>query len=122
MSGSIKFFVYTTDGGLDAAIKRDESNTEAVNGGVQDYPNSGVSINELPRNIKPRYARFTSADGLVSRNVVVLTPTIFAGIPANLSSFVDSVSGQTLFLKAKYGELVSVPFGIDTAQQDGDAS
>lgn len=123
MAGSIKHFVYTTDEGEDFALKADESNTEAVNGGTQDFPNGAPpTVYALPRNIKPRHFIYRSIDGLVTRKVYALTPAIFAGGDNAVGSFPDPVSGQTVILFRKVGEVVSYPFGNDTAQQDGDAT
>lgn len=121
MSGSIKYFVYTDDRGNDWAIKLDESNTEAVNGGTQDFPNTGSGVtDELPRNIKPRSLRYVSDDGTRARQVIALTPTIFAGAAVAVPNFPDAVSGVTLSLKAQKGEVRRLPFGADTGLNDGD--
>jgi hypothetical protein len=121
MAGSIKWFIYTTDQGADFAIKLDESNTEAVNAGTQDYLNAGTVVNALPRNIKPRYIRVRSGDGLTTRKLVCLTPTIFAGITSGFSIANPNGAG-VLFLVGKVGEKISVPFGVDTGLTDGDDS
>lgn len=123
MSGSIKYFVYTDDRGNDWAMRKDESNTEAVNAGTQDFPNTGSGVtDELPRNIKPRYLRYVSDDRLVARNVVALTPAIFAGAAVGVPSFVDAQSGKTVVLSSQEGEKRRLPFGADTGLQDGDAT
>jgi hypothetical protein len=121
MAGSMKWFVYSTDAGDDFALWRDESNLEAVNSGTQDMPDSPTVTYALPRNVKPRYARFASADGLVSRNIVCLTPTIFDALAAG-SSYTDPVSSKTLNLIAKVGESIRIPVGVDSGLTDGDAS
>ena len=119
MSGSIKWFIYTTDAGTDFAVKLDESNTEAVNAGTQDYPDASTLINALPRNIKPRVCIFESADKKVVRRCVALTPTVFGGVAPG-SSFVTN--GVTVTLSRKVGEQLSVPRGVDTGLDDGDAT
>lgn len=121
MAGSLKWFVYTTDPGDDFAIYRDESNTEAVNAGTQDQPDTPTVTYALPRNVVPRYARFVSADGLVSRNVICLTQTIFDALAAG-STFTDPVSTKVLELSLKVGERIRIPKGKDTGLTDGDAS
>lgn len=123
MAGSIKYFVYTDDRGNDWALKRDESNLEQLNAGTQDYPNTGSTItDELPRNITPRYVRYVSDDGNVARNIIALTPTIFAGAATNKPTISDAVSGLTLSIKSQKGEQRRLPFGPDTGLQDGDAT
>jgi hypothetical protein len=122
MAGSIKWFIYSADDGTDFALLRDESNLEAVNGGAQDYPNTGSSIiYAIPRNLTPRYLRFVSDDGLIARNIVALTPTIFANYNPS-TTITDQTSGDTLRLKIKRGESVTIPIGPDTGLQDGDAT
>lgn len=119
MAGSIKYFVYTTDDGADFSIKLDESNTEFINAGVQDFPNGGILIFGLPRNIKPRYLRFRSPDGRTTRKCVALTPTIFAGVTA-ATTLPNPNGGADLVLTAKVGEALTIPFGPDTGLNDGD--
>jgi len=122
MAGSLKYFVYTTDLGNDFAIKLDESNTEAVNAGTQDYPDTGVSIQyEVPRNVTPRTLVFRSLDNRITRKVVALTQTIFAAVGGG-SNFVDPVSGVTVYLTLKEGERLTIPKGQDTGLNDGDAT
>jgi hypothetical protein len=120
MAGSLKWFVYTTDAGADFGLYRDESNVEAGNAGTQDYPNSGVSLNALPRNITPRKAVYQSTDGKQRREVVCLTQAIYAGISAGVPSF--SEGAVTFVLKLLKGERRRVPFGQDTGLDDGDAT
>lgn len=122
MAGSIKWFIYTADAGGDFAIKLDESNTETVNGAVQDFPAVPPTTNAVPRNIRPRKLTYRSLDGLVTRTVVALTPAIFAGAAAGVPSFVDPVSGSTVVLYRLDGESRTLPFGADTGQTDGDAT
>ncbi len=124
MAGSLKFFVYTDSFGQDWALWRDESNTEAVNAGTQDYaPGTPASVRYvLPRNVKPRYLRYVSTDGLVTRKVVALTEAILSGAPASVPTFVDSVSGKTMEFKEAVGERIVVPYAGDTGLTDGDAT
>lgn len=119
---SMKYFVYTDDFGTDFALKADESNTELVNGGVQDYPDNGQIVNELPRNIKPRHLIYQSADGLITRKVYALTQAIYSGAPTAAQSLNFGVGVGTLSLKAINPEKRRQPFGFDTGQTDGDAT
>jgi hypothetical protein len=121
MAGSLKWFVYTTNSGDDFALYRDESNLEAVNAGTQDYVDATTVQYALPRNVYPRYLRFRSADGLVSRNIVALTSTIYDAVAAN-SSITDAVSGKTLILSEKVGERIRYPKAVDTGLTDSDAT
>lgn len=121
MAGSRKWFVYTSDSGTDYAINRDESNLEAINAGQQDYVEATAVNIAIPVNVKPRYCRFRSADGTVSRNIVALTPTIYNAIAVG-SEITDGPSGKTLFLTEKVGERIRFPYAVDTNLTDGDAS
>jgi len=120
MSGSLKWFAYTDDHGSDFALYADESNTEAVNAGTQDYVDSISLLNAIPRNVKPRSLRYTSADGTLTRKVVALTPTIFAGALENAPTI--TVNGVTLYLRSSTGEKRRLPFAADTGLNDGDAT
>lgn len=121
MAGSRKWFVYTSDLGQDYAINLDESNTEAVNAGTQDFPNNGTIQAALPSNIKARYLRFRSTDGRTVRKCVALTPTIFGSVGPG-STIANPNGGGDLILSAKVGEKITVPIGPDTGLDDGDAT
>lgn len=122
MAGSIKWFVYTTDSGEDFALKLDESNTEALNGGVQDFPAVAPTQFALPRNVKPRYVIYRNAAATITRKVIALTATIFGNSLTGAPTITDAVSGETLTLYRRVGEIVSLPFGADTGLTDGDDS
>jgi hypothetical protein len=124
MAGSIKWFIYTSDRGDNFAIKLDESNTEAVNGGTQDLIDGLTVINAVPRNIKPRKVYYANVARTRTIGIVALTPTIYNGV---LSGTVPTITDplddtQTLSFVRAQGEEVSVPFAFDTAQDDGDAT
>jgi hypothetical protein len=124
MAGSIKWFVYTDDSGTDYGIKLDESNTEAVNGGVQDFlPGAGLTAG-VPRNIKVRRVYYANTDRTRVISCVALTQTIYAGIVSgNIGTIPDPItSGETLALIRLEGERRVLPFGQDTGLNDGDAS
>lgn len=119
MAGSLKFFRYLADDGTAFAVQRDESNVEALNTGV------GVAITpaekyKLPSNVKPRSAVYVSLDGLVRRDIIILSPDIYNALTAT-TTIVDQVSGETLTLKLKKGERLTLPSLSDTALLDGDA-
>lgn len=123
MAGSIKWFVYTTDGGVDYSIKLDESNTEAVNGGTQDYV-TGLNISpSVPRNIKPRRVFYTNPARTRTISAVCLTQAIYNGVVAgNVPTIPDPIAGgtATLGLIRARGEQIQLPVPLDTALNDGD--
>lgn len=89
MAGSIKAFVYTDDPGNDYGIKLDESNTEAVNGGTQDYVIGLSIVNGLPRNIKPRELFYTNQQRTRTIRCVALTQAIYQAV-------IEGTAGQTI--------------------------
>lgn len=123
MAGSKKYFVYTTDAGVDFALLADESNTEAINGGTQDYAD-GVSIQyELPRNIKPRRLIYANATKTRKITCYALTSAIFAGAPVAVASIADPFQAGVLNLVDIIPEeRKRLPISIDTGITDGDAS
>lgn len=125
MAGSLKWFVYTDDLGTDFAIKLDESNTEAVNGGNNDLI-SGASVpNALPRNVKPRAVYYTNADRTRRIRCVCLTSTIYSGVVGgSVPTIPDPIAGgsATLGLIASEGEKRILPVPLDTGLNDGDAT
>jgi hypothetical protein len=121
MAGSNKWFVYTTDDGTDFALFRDESNMEAVNGATGDYTGSSTVTYSLPRNVKPRNIVYGNAAGTIRRTIPALTTAIYNGIAAN-ATMTDQVSGETLTVVRKVGEVVALPKAADTGLTDGDAT
>jgi len=124
MAGSRKYFVYTTDDGTDFAANLDESNTEAVNGGTQDYAD-GVTVKyTLPGNISPRAAVYRNAAGTRTIRCVCLTQAIYSGVLAGASTIPDPItSGQTLTLVRLEPERFKlVPIASDSGLNDGDAT
>lgn len=124
MAGSKKFFVYTTDTGDEFALLADESNTEAVNAGTQDYAD-GVEIRyHLPKNVRPRFAEYTNAAKTRKIRCYALTPTIFTGIVTGVPTITDPIAGTgTLVLSRLEPErLKNLPIALDTGLTDGDAT
>lgn len=123
MAGSNKWFVYTTDDGTDFALLADESNTEAVNGAVQDFvPNVAIKY-ALPKNVRPRRAVYSNNDGSRVITCYCLTQTVYNGVPTNQSSITDPIGGGTLGLVRIRPEIISrLPFAGDTGLNDGDAT
>lgn len=124
MAGSIKWFVYTDDAGEDWAIKRDESNTEAVNGGTQDLVDGASVPYSVPRNITPRYVVYSNAERTRSIKVTVLTPTLMTGIiNGGTNTITDPIAGTgNLGLVSIVGEKRNFPIPLDTGLNDGDAT
>lgn len=124
MAGSKKYFVYTTDDGDDYALLADEGNTEAVSAGTQDYADGVVIKDELPRNIRPRYAEYQNAAGTRKIKCYALTPTIFSGIVIGAPTITDPIAGTgTLTLrKLQPEERKRLPIALDTGLTDGDAT
>lgn len=123
MAGSKKWFVYTTDQGDDFAILADESNTEALNAGTQDYA-SGVTITySLPKNVRPRAAVYSNADGTRTIRCYALTQTIYNGALAGVPTITDPIAGGTLSLSRLEPERIKLlPIAADTGLTDGDAT
>lgn len=124
MSGSRKWFVYTTDAGDTFGLNMDESNGEVVTN--TDYApliDDGI-IYALPRNVRPRSALYRSPDGRSTRRIVVTDPAAtIATLPT--SFVVQAIDGNPAFqleLQSFRGEEIRKLTGIDTAQDDGDAT
>lgn len=114
MAGSRKYFSYTTDLGDEFALNADESNGEAV--ALPDLAGTATAYT-LPRNVKPRFATYRSADGLLTRKAYC-SPD-FTSAPATI---IDGVTGSTLNLVATKAEERTNPIPVDTGLIDGDAS
>ena len=124
MAGSKKYFVYTTDDGEDYAILADESNTEAVNGGTQDFV-AGLSVKyHLPRNVRPRAAVYGNAAGTRTIRCYCLTQTIYSGVVAGTPTITDPIagSGNLSLIRLEPEKIRLLPVEFDTGLQDGDAT
>lgn len=113
MAGSIKFISYITNLGDAFALKCDESNAEAV--GSTDL--TTTLDYELPRNVKPRYAVYQSADGLTVRKCYLTGTDTVA--PATIT---DSLGAGTLNLVRVVAEQYRAISPADTGLIDGDAT
>lgn len=124
MPGSRKWFKYTTDSGDDFGINMDESNGELVGNADFEATDNAAIVYALPRNVNPRSALYRSADGLVSRRIVVTSNT--ADISTVTSSFVvpaqDGNPAATMQLQSFRGEEVKRLVSVDTGLTDGDAT
>jgi hypothetical protein len=123
MAGSKKWLVYTSDLGTDFAINLDESNTEAVNGSVQDFVDGLAIANAVPRNIKPRELFYSNGARTRVIRCVALTQAIYNGvITGGVPTIPDPLGGGNLTLVRANGERIRLPFALDTGLIDGDAS
>lgn len=124
MSGSRKWFKYTTDAGDVFGINMDESNGELMLNADFEATDNDTIVYALPRNVQPRSALFRSTDGLVSRRIVVTDNA--ANIGTITSSFVvpaaDGNPAFTMQLQSFRGEEIRRLISVDTGQQDGDAT
>lgn len=122
MAGSLKWVVYTDDFGTVYALLADESNIEAVNDGG-DYTGSPVLVDALPRNVRPRFAVYQSADETRNIKIPVLTPTRYAALSTEAPTIPDPLSsGATLRLVRLRPEQRRLPIPNDTGITDGDAT
>lgn len=122
MAGSLKYFKYTTSGGTEYAIKMDESNGEAV--GNTDLVAADAALSGLPRNIKPRYVLYRSADGLTTRRIPVTGNTIdLNDLPATFAVANPVVDGAdiTVLRQSLVGEVQRPVVPVDTGLLDADA-
>lgn len=124
MAGSKKYFVYTADNDIDYALLADESNTEAVNAGTQDYADGVSIIHELPRNIRPRFAEYANATRTRKIKCYALTQAVYNGAAIGVPSITDPIAGTgTLFLvRLEPERLKRIPISVDTGLTDGDAT
>lgn len=122
MAGSKKWFIYSTDLNNDFAILLDESNTEAVNGELQDFLNDATVRYALPRNLRPRAVFYGNADKTRIVKCVCLTFGIYQGVlNGNVPTITDPIAGTgTLGLVRTSSEKIRLPFGVDTGLTDGD--
>lgn len=114
MSGSIRWFNYITDGGVTYSILADKSNVAAANPSGVAAPTT-LATAAVPRNIRPRFARFSDATGLIKRRIVILTPTDLAALSPTLS-FTPQGEAVTVQLTYIQGEKVKLPRLADTGR------
>lgn len=123
MAGSLKYFRYTTNGGINYAVRMDESNGEAV--GNTDLTPADLPIVPRPIGLIPRYALYRSADGLTSRKITITANDVDLGdLPATIDVAAPTIGGGaiTLVRQSLVGEIQRSVTAIDTAQLDGDAT
>lgn len=123
MAGSLKFFLYTTQGGTAYGIKMDESNGESV--GNTDVTDADLPLTELPKGITPRYVLYRSADGLTTRKIPVTANNVdVTDLPATITVASPIVGGAGVVLNRQsfIGEIQRAVIAVDTGQTDGDAT
>ncbi len=124
MAGSLKYFVYTTNGGSTYPIRMDESNGEAVgNTDLTDANASTLTGQSLPRNITPRYALYRSADGNTTRKIPITANNVdLEDLPANFTVASPVVGGTdiTVVRQSLVGEVQRAALPADTGLTDGD--
>jgi hypothetical protein len=123
MAGSKKWFNYQMDDGTNVGVLLDESNTEAVNGAAANTPPAATApTRQVPRGTRLRSIYYENTDGTRVIKVVALNPTIYGGVPANLRTITDPITGTgNLTFVRKRPEVVKSPvFGTDTGLTDGD--
>lgn len=124
MAGSLKYFVYTTNGGSTYPIRADESNGEAI--GNSDLTDASTLTGQaLPRNITPRYALYRSSDGLTTRKVPVTANNVdLEDLPSSFEVASPVVGGSpiTVFRQSLVGEIQRAAIPADTGLTDGDAT
>jgi len=121
MAGSLKWFEYNIDDGTTFAVFMDESNGEAV--GNTDWSSSSSGLFKLPKNITPRYARYVSADGVRSANIIIGDENAtVTTVPATIDFQVaGSATPVELTLTEFVGERIKlIPRADDTGLNDGD--
>lgn len=124
MSGSRKWFKYTTDTDVVYALNMDESNGDAMGNADYEAIDAGLFA-ALPRNIKPRQATYRSLDGKVTRVISVTDKAAnISTLPATLTvAAIDGNPAYTLNLVSYQGErFTQVPTGADSGLDDGSAT
>lgn len=114
MSGSVRWYVYTSDNGVDYAILADKSNIAAVNPSGAAAP-ATLPQAAVPRNIKPRYALFSDDTGTIRRKVVLLKPSDVAALTPTLS-FTPTGETAAVKLSSIKGEQIRLPKLLDTGR------
>lgn len=120
MAGSIKYFKYTSDDGTDWALRMDESNGEAIGNADLGVLDTGL-INEIPKNIEPRYALYRNLASGYQRKIVVCDKDENAGtLPETLTLKTDG-GDLPFWLSYFRGEAYRrVPTSVDSGLDDGD--
>lgn len=126
MAGSLRWFRYTADSGVNYAILADESNTELINTNASTTA-SVSGLTTLPKSIQPRRITVEDGTGRIKRICYALTPTTYAAL-SNATDFTLSplnfsgVSEDTIVSPVlKVSEKIRrQPKNKDTGLNDGD--
>ena len=113
MAGSLDEFEYISDDGDSYWVRCDVSNANAIQSPAR--PIEGTV--GLPKNIKPRYVLYRSADNLYQRKIIVLSnDTLPESLPSQINVEVSPSDTRTLDKTFYHGERVKfVSYGNDTA-------
>jgi len=114
MAGSISYQVYQSDNGQTYSIRVDRTNAIAVNASASATP-AALPNEEIPRNIKPRYALYTDQTGNIKRKVVLLRPSDVAALLGD-DNFTPPEETATLRITFIVGEKIRIPKLIDTGR------
>jgi hypothetical protein len=114
-SGSKKWQLYTADSGVQYAVNIDEGNGEAL--GFADFAAGTTGVQTLPRGIRMRYVNARNAEGR-TRRFWVGTPTQTNFLNGGTFT-IDEVEWT---VTAPRGEVRTLPYAIDTGEDDGDAT
>lgn len=120
MAGSVKPVAYISDDGETYVIRRDESNTETLNGTL---PAFATTPSSLPFGYTPRYALLADATGVIRRKIAVLDPLVFAALDGSTSYNIQVVGTATplpMRISSLIGERRENLILADTGQNDGD--
>lgn len=125
MTGSKRWFNYTSDAGVSYAINNDESKGEATAapGGVLLGPLVTGAVT-VPRGIRPRYVNaFSTVNPLRRARLKVGTLAVFNAITSGTvitEAAGDGSTADTWRVTSKRGEQAVLPFTGDTGLLDGD--
>lgn len=125
MAGSIRWFKYIADSGVEYGFRGDESNHEAIsnlNLALSDLPLPGI-----PRNIEARYCIYTAVNPPANAwdtpdkiRMIVSEASTLRTLPASIDVTLRSGFIQTYRLTFKSGERERVISNRDTGKLDGD--
>lgn len=126
MAGSLKYFVYTSDGGERYAVKLDESNAELTNSGFEDLLETDTSVLPMPKGMRMRYVNTKNAATGAARKIYCgkADAGLYVSGGVVLLSLIATASGLGALLPfsltSAIGEFISRVNPADTGLLDGD--